>query len=183
MKLGYFMRGLGIGIILTVVTLSIAFNFSDNYKMSDEEIKQEAKKLGLVESTKPTSNSDNLIDKGETKEPTETDETKEPTKTEGPTETDETTEPTETKGPGETDEPIKNGNPTETEASYINITIKRGMHSQQVAKMLEDNKLIEDAYDFNKYLVENNFSKRISIGTKTIYKNSTYEEIAWLITR
>lgn len=49
MKLRYYLRGLGIGILMTVVILTIAGVGKET--MTDEEIKARAKELGMVEST------------------------------------------------------------------------------------------------------------------------------------
>lgn len=49
MKLRYYLRGLGIGILMTVVILTIAGAGNDT--MTDEEIKARAKELGMVENT------------------------------------------------------------------------------------------------------------------------------------
>lgn len=47
MKLKYYLRGLGIGIVVTALLMGIAMK--DNGKMSDEEIKARATELGMVE--------------------------------------------------------------------------------------------------------------------------------------
>lgn len=49
MKLKYFMRGLGAGIVFTAIILTIFFQTSDTNKMSNADIKKEATKLGMVE--------------------------------------------------------------------------------------------------------------------------------------
>ncbi len=47
MKLKYYLRGLGIGIIITTIILSITFK-TDTPQMSDQEIIAKAKQLGMV---------------------------------------------------------------------------------------------------------------------------------------
>ena len=47
MKLKYYLRGLGIGIIVTTIILSITFK-TDTPQMSDQEIIAKAKQLGMV---------------------------------------------------------------------------------------------------------------------------------------
>ena len=49
MKLKYYLRGLGIGILVTTVILSLAGVGRKN--MTDEEVVKRAKELGMVEST------------------------------------------------------------------------------------------------------------------------------------
>ena len=47
MKLKYYLRGLGIGIIITTITLSIVSG-KDSKSMSDEEVIARASELGMV---------------------------------------------------------------------------------------------------------------------------------------
>lgn len=49
MKLKYYLRGLGLGIVVTAVIMGISFG--NTPKMSDEEIMKRASELGMVEST------------------------------------------------------------------------------------------------------------------------------------
>ena len=46
MRLKYYLRGLGIGVLVTTIILTIAGNKGN--KISDEEIKRRAEKLGMV---------------------------------------------------------------------------------------------------------------------------------------
>ena len=48
MKLKYYLRGLGLGIVLTAIIMGVVLG-KNNSKMSDEEIKKRAKQLGMVE--------------------------------------------------------------------------------------------------------------------------------------
>ena len=51
MKLKYFLRGFGLGILFTTIMLAISFYLkaSDTPVMTDEQIIEQAKKLGMVE--------------------------------------------------------------------------------------------------------------------------------------
>lgn len=51
MKLKYFLRGFGLGILFTTIMLAISFYLkaSDSSVMTDEQIIEQAKKLGMVE--------------------------------------------------------------------------------------------------------------------------------------
>ena len=49
MERKYYLRGLGIGIVMTAIIMGIAL--SGNHKMTDEEIIARAKELGMVEDT------------------------------------------------------------------------------------------------------------------------------------
>lgn len=83
MKLRYYLRGLGIGIIVTAIIMSISLGQKN--KMSDEEIKKRAAELGMIENTV-------LAPADEEQTPEENPQTEEETVTVSPT---PVTEPTE----------------------------------------------------------------------------------------
>ena len=60
MKLKYYLRGLGIGIIVTTLVLMVAFS-GKKEKLSDQEIMQRAEQLGMV-----------MADEGQTETESET---------------------------------------------------------------------------------------------------------------
>lgn len=74
----------------------------------------------------------------------------------------------------------KNSNSTKTE--YANITVSKGMGSNQVAKLLESAKIIEDAKKFDQYLIKQGISKKILVGTYTLPKGADYDVIKKVIT-
>ena len=52
MKLKFYLRGIGLGIIVTALVLHFTLASSDS-AMSDEQIKQRAMELGMIENTVP----------------------------------------------------------------------------------------------------------------------------------
>ena len=62
------------------------------------------------------------------------------------------------------------------------ITIYFGDWSEKISKELEDLGIIENAYDFNRYLVDNGLSSRINTGVYDIDVDATYDEIVDQIT-
>lgn len=179
MKLGYFMRGFGVGVIITVIILSIAFNFSDNYKPSDEETIERAKKLGLVEASNSRVSIDDLLEKEQTEASKDSDVESDSSETEVEIE-EETEENIESESQESKTEESETSQNTE---GFARIKIKPGMHSEDVAKALVNNNLINDAEDFNRYLVENNHATKIRVGSFDIYEGTSYDEIAGIITR
>ena len=180
MKLKYFLRGLGIGIIFGAIIMLAAYLTSGSYKLTDEEIISRAKNLGMVyESDIATSgDADNV--KNTTEEVT----TEAPT-TEAPT-TENTTEVTTEKVTEATTRATTESAKTtedkkDAEYQTAEITVVGGMGSQQVAQLLEDAGMIESASDFDSYLNRNGYSTRIEIGTFEINSNMTYEEMATLL--
>ncbi|MBS4191298.1 endolytic transglycosylase MltG [Bacillus sp. FJAT-49705] len=79
----------------------------------------------------------------------------------------------------ETDNHPKDVEPT----SSFTLEIVSGMVSHDIASMLEEKKLIDDADRFETYLEENGYSKRIQLGTFAVKKGMSYKEIANIITK
>ena len=208
MKLKYYLRGLGIGVFVSVLIVGLA---SGRQKMTDEEIIARAKELGMVESmvlsnmnnpqqgsvsagngqvnsTEETEPEQTLPIESEPiesepveSEPIETEPVEsEPVKTE-PTETEPVeTEPAETE-PVET-EPIET-EPVETTpvGETVTITIRSGESSVTVSKTLEAAGLVENASAYDRFLCENGYDRKIRVGSYEIPVGASEEEIAEII--
>lgn len=168
MKLKYYLRGLGIGILVTA--LIMGFTAKDNRPLTDAEIKAVAAELGMVES-------DSLRLADLPQEPTPTPEiTPEPTKE--PETTPEPEATTESSG-----EPAKESETTPESGTDISVTVSAGSGSRTVCNRLEEAGVITDAAEFDKYLCDQGYSKRICVGTFEIPADASWEEIAKIITR
>lgn len=205
MKLKYYMRGMGIGIILVTLIFTIS---GTKEKLTDQEVIKRAEALGMVMEEDKT-DLDGLIDPTDkaditppitsvtplptelpTPEPTVQPTTK-PTEqpTPGPT-VQPTTKPTEQPTPTPTKEPVKKPTqvPTKKPANEvqnnknISFAITRGMNSQTVADLLKEKGLIKDANDFNNYIVKVGKASIIKVGNFTLKKGTSYEEIVKAIT-
>lgn len=208
MKLKYFLRGLGSGVVVTALILSIAHG-GDKETMSDQEIIKRAEQLGMVlqerdllaEATKsPTITNEatptvtgEATDKNfaddilamatEVAKPSkEAEPTEEatPTKEAAPTKAEATVTPT--KEPTATPEPDKDATVTPSAGEKKVITIVSGMWSDQVARELQAMGVVESATDFDQYLIKNGYANRIVVGTFQIPEQASYEEIAKIIT-
>lgn len=194
--LKYYLRGLGIGIVVTTVILTIVFNIRG--KLSDSEIKERASKLGMVmaQTTEDSlfektveSTDEETADKPtqkQTQKQTESgNETTEAT-TEEPT-TEAVTEETTTEAPTEkpTPEPVTEAPSTEPPApvNTASIEIRSGMYSEAVSRLLFDAGIIPNAAEFNLYLENNGYAERISTGTFTVSSDMSYDQLARIITR
>ena len=89
---------------------------------------------------------------------------------------DGTTKPEETK----TEEPAAQETKP-AEGSKVTISIARGAASETAAATLAGAGLIEDAADFNSYMIRNGYDRRIHPGTFEILMGSSYEEICKII--
>jgi len=195
MKLKYYMRGLGLGIILTTLILTISGNTQE--KLSDKEIKVRAAALGMVE--EDNSDLHKILDGNK---PSGTDQATgapgaspslEPTQTAA---AEPTILPTKEPTPKPSVTPIPTLTPTPTPVptlipvvnnnqdadKKISFTIKRGMSSGQVATLLVQKGLIEDADDFNKYIIKKDKESTIRVGTYSLPQTATYDDIVKIIT-
>lgn len=203
MKLKYYLRGLGIGILVTTVILSLAGVGRKN--MTDEEVVKRAKELGMVESTllsdlpdqtktdevRPTEPEISL--QPETSEPEAGPEPEESASTpetpEAPEETPVTPEetpeaPKETPvAPEETPVSPEDGNPDIPAGETVTLVIGRGESSTTVSKNLKKAGIVEDAAAFDRFLCNNGYDKKIITGTYEIPYGASEEEIAKIITR
>ncbi len=67
MKLKYYLRGLGIGMMVTAIVLTLSFTSRSSSGMTDSEIREKARNLGMTDSNELLiTNNDN--DTGSTEE-------------------------------------------------------------------------------------------------------------------
>ena len=183
MKLKYYLRGLGIGILVTTVILSLAGVGRKN--MTDEEVVKRAKELGMVESTLLSDLSDQT--KTDEVRPTEPEislqpETSEPEESTSTPETPEAPEETPV-APEETPVSPEDGNPDIPAGETVTLVIGRGESSTTVSKNLKKAGIVEDAAAFDRFLCNNGYDKKIITGTYEIPYGASEEEIAKIITR
>lgn len=72
---------------------------------------------------------------------------------------------------------------TNIEVEEFTLTITRGMTSIDISKILFENNLVKDEVEFNQFLENNGFSRKIQLGQFIINPNMSYLEIANVITR
>ncbi len=196
--------------IVTAILMGVATGKGET--LSDEEIKFRAAKLGMVEE-KPsvltdlvTASPEALKPKEEPKqteepktaeEPKQTEESKtteEPKQTETPKSTEEpkvteapkvTAEPKVTEAPKTTEAPKVTEAPgtTDDTSETVTIEIKRGDSSVSLSRDLKEAGLIQDAKAYDKYLCNNGYDRKISVGVYQIPMGSSEEEIARIVTK
>lgn len=167
MKLKYYLRGLGIGILVTAAILTIVYHTKGS--MSDSQIKKRAAQLGMVMAS---TEEDTLF-----AQTTQADTTIEETGTISVEETTTVVETTEavTEAPTE--------KPTEPAAAEAVLTISPGMYSESVSAELVRLGIITNQKEFNSYLVNNGYAERIQTGDFKVKADMSYDEIARIITR
>lgn len=165
MKLKYYLRGLGIGILVTAVIMGVTQG-SRKETLSDREIRERAAALGMVE----PGNSLADLEAAETPAATETPEAIEtPAATEAPAATPEVTA-RPTQRPAE-----------EEEGSSYTFEIQAGDSSYQVAYRLQQAGLVADARDFDNYLCSKGYDRKLKIGSYEIPETATEEEISEIL--
>ncbi len=65
-----------------------------------------------------------------------------------------------------------------TDGKPVSVTIETGMISSQIANMLKEKGLIDDAQKFAEYLEEEGYAQTIWVGTYELKQGMTYEQIA-----
>jgi len=199
MKLKYYLRGIGIGMFVTALILSISF--SNKKTMSDAEVKARAAELGMVESTtlsqsvEKTTQEESVVEEtakdtpAPTPVPTEevkeetpveelaTEEATEEEKTETETETAETAEPAE--DPQTIGKETTDTNPGSS--TKVSIRINSGDSSVTVSNTVAEAGLVASASDFDQFLCSNGYDKRLHVGEYEISYDLTYAEIAKIL--
>lgn len=197
MKLKFYLRGLGIGIAVTALVMGLALSGNTGGSMTDEEVMERAKELGMVEEDKMLSQPNLLQTDSDKKTTTPTQKatptptqtavpTQEPTQT--PTPTPEPTqtptpEPTQTPTP----EPTQTPAPTpdakaENNEKKVNISVSPGSGSETVSALLYHAGIIENQADFNEFMCVHGYDRKITPGDHMVSTGSSFEEIARIMT-
>lgn len=221
MKLKYYLRGLGIGMLVAALVLVLSGNTAT--KMSDEDVKRRAAQLGMVEKDKTVledieqkapegsetpaiseapegSGASEDPESGATaQEPQENEEAaleSEENEAAPEAETDADTEAnagadTEAQAPADeieqkADEVAERAEEVAENAvtgRTVVLEVRRGDSSVSVARRAEEAGLVRSAADFDVFLCQNGYDKRISIGSYEIPEGASEKEIADAITK
>lgn len=212
MKLRYYLRGLGIGMLVTALVLGIAGGKDQG--MSDEQIRVRAAQLGMVDASStvlgnrqsgsPSGYSGMQPSSGspENPEPSSAPESStgeqaegqtEPQSDEGTTGDDGTqpiagTQPEESELGQDSSQPPEGSDQADVSVTMggnretVSFTINNGAGSDSVCRSLELAGLVESASVFDAYLNENSLTRRLRAGTFSIPVGASIEEIANIIT-
>lgn len=195
MKIKYFLRGLGFGILITSLLLGTGTKKSGKTDLNDSQVIERAKELGMltkeeVKDYKMETALDNIKDSmsSDDRKETETEVTAAPEKEEKKEENkkdststgdkDSSNKKTSTAEKKEDSSKKKNKNSRKT----ISITIEPGMVSQSIAKYLYQKNVIGSASDFNSYMQEHKVTEKLRAGEYEIPVDASYKEIVDIIT-
>ncbi len=202
MNLKYYLRGLGLGIIVTALIMGIAG--SKKTAMSDAEIRVRAEAMGMTDNSDVLT--ENTADSSKIKKGPKTDTTEQTaatvknstavkasastSKTSLPN-TSSNTSSSKTSSPKTSSAVVETSSQTsETAASKTvtetskaadtgnKISIVSGDSSYSVAKKLKDVGLISSASAYDSYLCSNGYDKKIRTGTYSIPSGASQQQIA-----
>lgn len=218
MRLKYFLRGVGIGILVTTIILTATH--ASERRMSDSEVIDRAIELGMSfsasHSGQQSGTEEASTDESSTGQETSGDDVTDDLQHDGETETEMGSQsPSETvsestsdgeASPGKeseavtgmTTQAITETTETTTELTTENnnagsaagvmnnevtctINITKGMSSRTVCDMLKQNGIIEDAADFDRYLIKTGYDDKIRVGEVEVNSGMTYEELTALL--
>ncbi len=69
----------------------------------------------------------------------------------------------------------------QTDESFVDITINAGTNARRVSNMFEEKGIIDDAAEYEKFLIDNNKTKNIRTGNYKIPQNIGYEDLTKII--
>jgi len=183
MKLKYYLKGFGIGVIFATLILSVSFYIKkeSGKSLSKQEIESLATAYGMVYTEETT---EEEMQQESSDEPVTMRETETTRETESIRET-ETTRETESIRETTTRE-IETQTIFEAQTSAImegasveqkTITIVSGMNAREIAYLLQEAGIISDAEDFRRYIVQEKYSTKIRTGVYTFTIGTDYETI------
>lgn len=167
MKKKFFLRGLGVGIVITTLVLCICYRNQD----SEQSIVEQAKELGMEF---PEKTPDTLVKPSATPEETASGSaTKATEKASASPTAKATATPTVTP---------KKAKKSEDGKTYT-FTVRSGLLSSSVARELKEAGIIDDDDAFNDYILEKGWGRKVRAGKYKIPVGASYFKIAKIITR
>lgn len=194
MKLKYYLRGLGIGILITTIIFIIGIHVNQDQMFSDEEVIRRAKALGMVmdETDGKTINELNKDKKqdSETKDQKDSQkedskESKNDNKDNQEQAKDDQTKHDQTKADAQSEKTQDSNTATTPKQTVEQVRDQypsRDEYSDTISQKLLDAGLIDDKAAFSKYINDTNVDNLIQPGTFTVPKGASYEEVAKILT-
>lgn len=173
MKLKYYLRGLGVGIICTAIIMGIALSGKEKEKLTDAEIIERARLLGMVMEEKQEETPNDTNDQEENASDKAEDGTEDGA--EENNSQDNTIPQVQDEGQILPDESQQQ--PVATEPEIKTIDVLPGEYSDVVSQKLFEAGLIPDATAFNKYLTDSKQDENIMVGTYQIPMGASQDEI------
>ena len=203
MKLKYYLRGLGIGIIVTAVIMGVSKDNSP-VEMTDAQIVERAKELGMIDGVlsqledektpgqeKPAevekaSEAEKLAEAEKVPETEKSAEAEKQQPQEKPLEAEKEQEtekqPEMEKQPKLEKKPEAEKEPEAEIVKKVVVTVYPGEGSYTVSRKLAELGLVESADIYDKFLCQNGYDKKICTGNHEVEIGMTADEIARALT-
>ncbi len=178
MKLKYYLRGIGIGVLVATFIMTVS-SMVHNNNLSDEFIIKEAQKLGMI-MPETEDDKDSLWGNNNTEHDTQADDQASSELLYNDTQISETQNTEEEQG---TEEEPGTEDQQPLEEEKVVIQIRDGEGAGSVAGKLYSLGVIENEEDFHAYLKNSGYSRKIRCGTFEVVKGASYEEICDVIIR
>lgn len=191
MKVRWFLRGLGIGIVITALVLCITYR---NGRKGNDIIRQ-AKEMGMVF---PKNETEDVSPSGEEPKPDESEgkeqeNTPEEAVSGTSVQADEQPDPeadqdTDQKDEQKLKDKLDKSSADITQASQFQgnkktFVVRSGLLSSSVAREMQEAGIIDDADAFDDYVEKNGYGRLVRSGKYDIPDGADYETIAKIITR
>nr|WP_294487977.1 hypothetical protein [uncultured Anaerosporobacter sp.] len=198
LKLRYFIRGLGIGIVFTAIVMSLSLQASRSRiirenALTKEEIMEKAMGYGMVMNASDDTTS---VEQNDSSKEEQSQEKNQDAKEEQDAEDDQLKESNDDDDDQQNEKDEKdNKDKVEPDVDstkdkdliisidYTPIKITSGMTATSVGKLLNEKGVIEDTDEFRIYMSEQGYSSKILVGEYLIPLDATYKKIADIITR
>lgn len=191
MRLKYYLRGLGLGIIFTCLMFMLFSNKkADNTDQMDVNQQLETTTETLSSQTSgddknDTANDEAVSDGADVQNNTDADidvNAQNNTDAQNPAD-NQTGESDTTDTSNQTDDSDITGETgtDDVQDEYVTLVIEKGDIARDVAESLYENGIIDDVESFRKYLGETGVSRTLHAGEYNIKVGSTYEEIVELL--
>ena len=180
MRLKYYLRGAGIGIIVTALILTLS---GGETNISDREVIERAKKLGMVE-VEGGSTIKNQISTPSSEATTPSSEAATPSSEASTVASSEAaTVPSSQATPSSQEQSRTPDVNTTTVKKTVTIYLEKGVSTQKVSEQLQRLEIIDNADFFNKYLINNGYSDKLFVGECTFVKGMSRDEIINILTK
>lgn len=184
MNLKFFLRGLGLGIVLTAIIMTVAAS-GKKVTLTNDEIKAKAKELGMIEDKVLTDYMAEVNNKADDEEMMPEQEAvpvedAELDNSEASEETEE--EPSDDAALKQADDLQLEEGMTKENEEPTTFTVKKGESPYSIAVRLQENGLIISASDFDTFLLNNGYDRRIVASEYKIPADADEETIAKIIT-
>lgn len=181
MRFKYYLRGIGIGITLATLLLTVSFYFGKDYlyneSLTEEEIIEKAAALGMVmpevegakediaeeDSIQENTIEENEVPKGNIEE------------------VENNIEDTQITAEKEDEISAESSMDEDEVITYIPFTVRAGESSEVICSHLKKAGLIDDSEEFNKYLHKCKVDNLIQNGTFYVKQGSAYDDLVAIL--